>query len=153
MFDAFSHDDAWELGHLLHARLSPIDRPTLISISLANGLIVFQATAGGANGAYGAGVQPDNETWVKRKRASVMRWGRSTWYLHCKFAGDEERFARTYGMSTGEAGKYAIHGGAVPERALGEEEVTALSTGYTAGKWVLEHVRPPLCCGLRAQWC
>lgn len=69
---------------------------------------------------------PDNETWVRRKRASVLRWGRSTWFLHCKFGGDEERFAKTYGMSTEQAGGYAIHGGAVPIYVKGVEGVVAV---------------------------
>ena len=69
---------------------------------------------------------PDNETWVRRKRASVLRWGRSTWFLHCKYAGDEARFAASFGMSTEQAGAYAIHGGAVPIYVRGVDGVVAV---------------------------
>lgn len=76
--------------------------------------------------ATGSGVTPDNEVWVARKRASVLRWGCSTWLLHCKFAGDEERFAARYGMGRDAAGRYAIHGGGVPIRVEGVEGVVAV---------------------------
>lgn len=56
---SFTAADAWELGHLLYARLLPLSagKPTLISIALANsGQVLFQA-------AVGAGTAPDNEVW------------------------------------------------------------------------------------------
>lgn len=117
-FDSFTTTDAYELGHLLHARLFAEPRPALISISLTNGLTLFQATTG-------TGVNPDNEVWVQRKRRSVLRWGTSTWMLHCKYKGDEAAFAAKNGLG-GEAGLYAIHGGAVPIRVQGVEGVVAV---------------------------
>ncbi|KAF6804000.1 duf967 domain protein [Colletotrichum sojae] len=120
---AFTAEDAFELGHLLHARLLPHARagkPTVVSIALANSQqILFQT-------AVGSGSLPDNETWVQRKRASVLRWGASTWLLHNKFAGDEARFAALFGMGAEQAGKYAIHGGGVPIRVKGVEGVVAV---------------------------
>lgn len=120
-FDAFSTADALELGHLLSARLRTLApaQPVLISIALANGLVVYQSTTG-------PGVKPDNELWVQRKRRSVMRWGLSTWLLHCKYNGDEEAFAAKFGMSRDVAGQYAIHGGAVPIHVAGVEGVVAV---------------------------
>ncbi|KAF4856297.1 UPF0303 protein [Colletotrichum siamense] len=120
----FTSEDAFELGHLLYARLLPFaaaGKPTVISIALANsgGQVLFQT-------AVGSGSLPDNETWVQRKRASVLRWGASTWLLHNKFAGDEAAFAARFGMSTEQAGKYAIHGGGVPIRVQGVEGVVAV---------------------------
>lgn len=119
MFDAFTHSDAWELGHLLHAKLTPDPRPTLINISLANGLTLYQSTTG-------PGVTPDNERWVSRKRNSVMRWGVSSWLWHCKFEGDEAAFAAKFGFSPEVAGQFAIHGGGVPIRVKGVEGVVAV---------------------------
>ncbi|CAJ2506737.1 Uu.00g079230.m01.CDS01 [Anthostomella pinea] len=119
---SFTMDDAWELGHLLYARLLPFssEKPTLISISLANGgQVVFQC-------AVGSGVMPDNETWVQRKRNSALRWGCSTWFMHCKFEGQEDKFREKYGLSQEQAAGYAIHGGAVPIRVQGVEGVVAV---------------------------
>lgn len=122
--ESFTAEDAWELGHLLHARLLPFalvnQKPTVVSIALANSQqILFQT-------AVGPGTLPDNETWVQRKRNSVLRWGSSTWLLHNKFGGDEVRFATLFGMSAEQAGKYAIHGGGVPIRVKGVEGVVAI---------------------------
>ncbi|SPO04360.1 related to DUF967 domain protein [Cephalotrichum gorgonifer] len=118
-FDAFTSVDAWELGNLLYARLAPEPRPALISITLANGLTVFQTTTG-------AGVNPDNEVWVQRKRRSVMRWGCSSWFLNCKYAGDQAAFAAKFGLSDEQAAGYAIHGGAIPIRVRGVEGLVAV---------------------------
>lgn len=120
--ESFTTEDAWELGHLLYARLLPFaaQKPTLISIALANsGQVLFQT-------AVGSGTAPDNEIWVARKRSSVLRWGSSTWLLHCKYNGDEEAFRAKFGMSEEQAGKYAIHGGAVPIRVKGVEGIVAV---------------------------
>ncbi|MBE3050327.1 heme-binding protein [Candidatus Bathyarchaeota archaeon] len=118
-FDAFTATDASNLGLLLYARLASEPRPALISITLANGVTVFQM-------ATGPGVQPDNEVWVQRKRRSVLRWGCSTWSLNLKFAGDEDVFAAKFGMGREQAGAYAIHGGGVPIRVRGVEGVVAV---------------------------
>ncbi|KZL66980.1 DUF967 domain-containing protein [Colletotrichum tofieldiae] len=124
ILSSFTYEDAFELGHLLHARLLPFalknGKPTVISIALANNQqILFQT-------AVGPGTLPDNETWVQRKRNSVLRWGCSTWLLHNKLGGDEQLFASKFGMSTEQAGKYAIHGGGVPIRVKGVEGVVAV---------------------------
>ena len=68
---------------------------------------------------------PDNEHWVARKRKTVLRWGVSTWYMHCKFEGDEPAFAAKYGLGTS-ANEYAIHGGGIPIRVTGVEGVVAV---------------------------
>ncbi|KAK8094026.1 hypothetical protein PG997_000711 [Apiospora hydei] len=123
VLDSFTADDAWELGHLLYARLLPLvaakGRPTLISIASATGHVLFQA-------AVGAGTQLDNTVWIQRKRATVLRFGCSTWLMHCKFGGDEEAFRAKYTLSPDLAAGYAIHGGGVPIRVRGVEGVVAV---------------------------
>ncbi|KAK3317398.1 hypothetical protein B0T19DRAFT_291061 [Cercophora scortea] len=124
VFSSFTADDAWHLGNLLRTRLAPLvhhnNTPTLISISLANSnQVVFQCVSG-------PGTTPDNETWVQRKRNSVLRFGCSTWYLHCKYAGNEEAFRLKFGMGAEQASQYAIHGGAIPIRVAGVEGIVAV---------------------------
>ncbi|KAI0401764.1 hypothetical protein F4802DRAFT_404460 [Xylaria palmicola] len=122
---SFTASDAWELGHLLYARLlpfsaSPGNKPTVISIATAGGEhVLFQA-------AVGAGTTPDNDVWVRRKRAAVLRFGSSSWLLHCKFAGDEAAFRHKFGLGEEGAGAYAIHGGGVPIRVAGVEGIVAV---------------------------
>ncbi|KAI4865664.1 hypothetical protein F4820DRAFT_419786 [Hypoxylon rubiginosum] len=122
LLESFTVEDAWELGHLLYARLLPFSaqKPTLISIALANSdHVLFQC-------AVGSGTAPDNELWVQRKRNTVLRFGTSTWLQHCKFAGDEEAFRVKFGMSPVQAENYAIHGGGVPIRVKGVEGIVAV---------------------------
>ncbi|KPM39028.1 hypothetical protein AK830_g7532 [Neonectria ditissima] len=121
-FSSFTTEDALELGHLLLARLLPIakERPAVISISLANsGQVVFQSVTG-------SGIVPDNEHWLRRKRNTVLRFGLSTWFMHCKFKGDEEAFAAKFAIGDEKKGDYAIHGGAVPIHVHGVEGVVAV---------------------------
>ncbi|ROW09320.1 hypothetical protein VPNG_05862 [Cytospora leucostoma] len=119
IFDSFTVQDAWILGNLLRSRLLPFPTATLISIALANGTVIFQT-------ATGSGVVPDNEIWVQRKRNTVLRWGNSSWFMHCKYDGDEAAFKAKSGMSEDQASKYSIHGGAVPIHVQGVEGVVAV---------------------------
>ncbi|CAL3962262.1 hypothetical protein PZA11_000528 [Diplocarpon coronariae] len=119
VFEQFTTNDAWELGSALRSRLLPIPTPVVINIALANQNQVLFHTC------THPGVMPENENWVQRKRKTVLRWGCSTWYMHCKFDGDEFAFRDKYGLGNS-AGEYAIHGGGVPIRVTGVEGVVAV---------------------------
>ncbi|KAK2628102.1 hypothetical protein QTJ16_002748 [Diplocarpon rosae] len=119
VFEQFTTNDAWELGSALRSRLLPIPTPVVINIALANQNQVLFHTC------THPGVMPENENWVQRKRKTVLRWGCSTWYMHCKFDGDEFAFRDKYGLGSS-AGEYAIHGGGVPIRVTGVEGVVAV---------------------------
>ncbi|KAF4445684.1 hypothetical protein FALBO_17154 [Fusarium albosuccineum] len=120
---SFTTEDAFELGNLLYARLYPFaleGKPTLISISLVNSSQVLYQTV------TGPGVMPDNESWVQRKRNTVLRFGNSTWFMHNKFKGDEEAFAAKFAIGDSQKGNYAIHGGGIPIRVQGVEGIVAI---------------------------
>ncbi|KAH8649342.1 hypothetical protein BX600DRAFT_529985 [Xylariales sp. PMI_506] len=120
-FESFTVEDAWELGHLLYAHLLPISKkePVLVSIVLASsGQTLFQACVGST--------VIDNENWIRRKRNTVLRWGRSSWWWHCAFNGDENKFRDLFNMSVEQSSEYAIHGGAIPIRVKGVEGVVAV---------------------------
>ncbi|KAH6668183.1 hypothetical protein B0J14DRAFT_600013 [Halenospora varia] len=119
VFEHFTTEDAWALGSALRNRLLPIPTPVVINISLANQNQTLFHTC------THSGVMPDNDSWVARKRKTVLRWGVSTWYMHCKFDGDEFAFRDKYGLGNS-AGEYAIHGGGVPIRVTGVEGVVAV---------------------------
>ncbi|KAG9242722.1 hypothetical protein BJ878DRAFT_535712 [Calycina marina] len=119
IFEHFTTQDAWLLGSALRERLMSFPTPVVINISLANqNQILFHTCTH-------SGVTPDNDRWVARKRKTVFRWGVSTWYMHCKFDGDEIAFREKYGLGNS-AGEYAIHGGGVPIRVTGVEGVVAV---------------------------
>ncbi|KZV62769.1 hypothetical protein PENSPDRAFT_678204 [Peniophora sp. CONT] len=115
----FTADDAWEIGTALRTRLLAFSTPVVINITLANSnqLLFHTATR--------SGTAPDNDQWVARKRATVLRWGSSTWYMHNKLQGDEAAFAAKY-MLGERAGGYAIHGGGWPVRVKGVEGVVGV---------------------------
>lgn len=94
-------------------------RPALISISTTGGQTLFQSVTG-------PGTTPDNEVWVRRKRATVLRFGTSSWLQGRKYKGDEAAFAAKFGLGPEQAGQYAIHGGGAPIRVAGVEGVVAV---------------------------
>lgn len=63
---------------------------------------------------------------MRRKRATVLRFGVSSWLMGRKYAGDEAAFAAKFGLGPEQAGEYAIHGGAVPIRVKGVDGVVAV---------------------------
>jgi uncharacterized protein (UPF0303 family) len=99
---------AFQLGCALRNRLLSFDKPTVIHISTISTPphVLFHSVTH-------SGTALDNDFWVARKRNAVIRWQASTWQLHNKFEGDEDKFKTKLGL--GETAKeYAIHGGGVP---------------------------------------
>lgn len=91
VFPSFTADTAWALGNALRARLAALPGPVVVSIASTNGshLLFHTVTRGGT--------APDNDAWVRRKRAAVERWGCSTWLLQNKFGGDEDAWRSKFG--------------------------------------------------------
>ena len=118
-FPSFTAATAWNVGNALRNRLLAFPSPTVINITLANSnQLLFHAVTH-------SGTQPDNDLWVARKRATVLRWGFSTWYMHNKMNGDEAKFRTKY-MLGDNAGQYAIHGGGFPIRVKGVEGIVGV---------------------------
>lgn len=107
---------------MLYARLYPFsaEQPAVISIALANSSQVLY------HAVVGSGTRPDHADWVVRKRNTVLRWNKSTWYWHCKWKGDEDYFRSLFSMSVDQSSQYSIHGGGVPIRVHGVEGVVAV---------------------------
>ncbi|KAF7553236.1 hypothetical protein G7Z17_g3774 [Cylindrodendrum hubeiense] len=118
--ESFTAEDAIVLGNLLLARLMPYakEQPAIISIAHANSHVVFQS-------ATGPGTVLENESWVRRKRNTIMRFGRSSWYMQCMFEGDQEKFFSLFAIGPETRSEYAIAGGGVPIRVKGVEGVVA----------------------------
>ena len=122
----FTADTAWELGCLLRTRLqrappgtNGAPRPAVVNITLANSSqLLFHCTTA-------RGTAPDNDAWVARKRAAVLRWGTSTWFMHNKYGGNEDKFRAKF-MLGDRAGEYAIHGGGFPVRVKDVEGVVGV---------------------------
>lgn len=97
----FTADDAFAIGVHLRERLRALSQqPAVVNIALANNNNLLFHTASRS------GVLPDNDSWVARKRKTVLRWGVSSWYMHNKMGGDEAAFRSKY-MLGESAGEYA----------------------------------------------
>lgn len=94
-------------------------RAALISIGTTAGPTLYQSVTG-------PGALPDNEVWVARKRAAVLRFGVSSYMLGRKYDGNEAAFAAKMGLAPEQAARYAIHGGGIPIRVEGVEGVVAV---------------------------
>jgi len=115
---------AFKLGYNLRTRLLTFERPAVVDISTIStpGHVLFHAVSTMINACNcytnldkvtHSGTALDNDFWVSRKRAAVIRFNASTWRLQNQFEGDEEKFKAKMGL--GETAKdYAIHGGGVP---------------------------------------
>ncbi|GBE78922.1 UPF0303 protein [Sparassis crispa] len=120
IFPSFTAQIAFDLGCLIRTRLQAASpKPAVVNITLANSnQLLFHA-------ATGSGTQADNDQWVARKRAAVLRWGSSTYALHLKFNGNEALFASKSQLGP-RAGEYAIHGGGMPVKVRGVEGVVGV---------------------------
>ncbi|KAF2023469.1 DUF336 domain-containing protein [Setomelanomma holmii] len=121
---------AFQLGVALRTRLLTFDKPAVIHISTVStpAHILFHAVTH-------TGTTLDNDFWVSRKRNAVIRFGCSTWQLHNKFnGGDEKLFAKKMGL--GESAKeYAIHGGGVPVYVKGCDTPVAVCVVSGLKQW------------------
>lgn len=97
----FTADDAFDIGIQIRERLRQLSQqPAVVNVTLANSNnLLFHATSR-------PGVLPDNDSWVARKRKTVLRWGVSSWYMGKKMGGGEVAFREKY-MLGETAGEYA----------------------------------------------
>ncbi|MCJ1319581.1 hypothetical protein MMC15_004917 [Xylographa vitiligo] len=120
IFPSFTSDTAFAVGmHIRNRLLATASKPAVINVSFANpSQLLFHACSK-------SGTSPENDTWVAKKRKTVLRWGCSSYLMHQRFGGNEELFADTYALGS-QAGGYAIYGGGVPVRVEGFEGVVAV---------------------------
>jgi uncharacterized protein (UPF0303 family) len=105
-FDAFDLSTAWVLGKLLYDLCSERKFGVAIDISL-HGMPVFYVALPGST--------PDNANWIRRKRAMVLRYFRSSYAsgLDLKKAG---KTVSDSGLSPDD---FAPHGGSFPINVIG----------------------------------
>jgi uncharacterized protein (UPF0303 family) len=113
-FAHFTCEHAWVIGNILRNALRTADATAIIHISLSSSQTLFHAPSM-------PGMMPDDETWVARKGATVLRWGHSTWWMACRFSHDTREFEKYHGLADGDRGKYTIEGGGYPVFVKGVE--------------------------------
>ncbi|GAA6005363.1 hypothetical protein JCM10207_002953 [Rhodosporidiobolus poonsookiae] len=115
VFLSFTSTDAFELGVRLRTTLAahPSKAPCVIEITTAGGQRLFFA-------ASGEGTAFEHGEIVRRKRASVLRWGKSTASLYLQWP---EGVPAVFGAKDAD---YLCHGGGFPVRIKGVEPIVAV---------------------------
>ena len=109
----FDSNLAWEIGNA--ARNLAIEKfpesPVVVDITLTSGQVLFHATSGN-------GTALDNDDWVRRKRNSVFKFGKSSLFMGAKVRLKGVPISDALYVS---ATDYAVHGGSVPIRLKGSD--------------------------------
>ena len=105
--DRFDHDDAFRLGMKLVERARAAAMPLTIQVTRVH-QVLFQAAM--------PGTVLDNDHWVRRKTATVYRFGHSSFYMGVSCRARGVTLAERYGVDPAD---YAEHGGAFPVRVRG----------------------------------
>ena len=101
-FTRFGADDAWELGSALVARGRAEGLPIAVDIT-RNRHQLFHAALAGAT--------PDNDSWIRRKRRVVHRFGHSSLLVRQASIERGTTFEAEFGL---DPARYAAHGGGFP---------------------------------------
>ncbi|QUJ69406.1 heme-degrading domain-containing protein (plasmid) [Photobacterium sp. GJ3] len=103
----FNHETAWALGSLLKTLAE--SRQASVAIEVYGfGQVLFSYAMPETNS--------DHLDWIRRKRNSVLRYGKSSYYLGCYNAQKQRVFESQPHVN---AMDYCAHGGAFPIRIKG----------------------------------
>jgi uncharacterized protein (UPF0303 family) len=112
VFDEFTHATAWELGSLITAAAITAGHAVGIDIRRP-GLVLFRSAL--------PGITADQDEWIARKAAVVLRMEASSALVEARFSG--------YGIDPATGGwlgpDYAVTGGSFPIRVRGAGVVAA----------------------------
>ncbi|WUH93379.1 heme-degrading domain-containing protein [Streptomyces sp. NBC_00433] len=103
----FTNDDAWRLGSLLVSLARERGAPVAIDIR-RGGQQLFHCALDGTS--------PDNDAWLERKAAVVLRYGTSSLAVGERFRAKGTTFEASSHL---DPALFAAHGGAFPLRVAG----------------------------------
>ncbi len=101
-FAAFNAETAWALGCRIRELATQTPKPVAIGIWLASQTLFYTGTSG---------VTPSNEDWLRRKRNTVLRFGRSSLLVGSELVRSGSTLEAKQGLGLAE---YAAHGGGFP---------------------------------------
>jgi uncharacterized protein (UPF0303 family) len=106
--DAFNSDIAWAIGSATRkiAIEKYGDQSLVIDITLSSGQVLFHTCTNGD-------AELDNDEWVNRKKRTVLRFGKSSFYMGQKLRIKGKSIEDALYISPVD---YATHGGSVPIR-------------------------------------
>jgi uncharacterized protein (UPF0303 family) len=101
-FERFDPATAWELGALLREMTIERGAEVVVDVHL-HAMPVFYCAM--------PGTTADNASWVRRKRAVVLRFFQASYGMGLKLAQQNTSIEEKYGLSGAD---YATHGGSFP---------------------------------------
>ncbi|HEY5331000.1 MAG TPA: heme-degrading domain-containing protein [Acidobacteriaceae bacterium] len=101
-WDGFDADVAWRLGSVMREMLVERGAGGTVEIEVA-GQVLFTAATIGAT--------PGQADWIRRKRNTVRRFGRSSYAVGRQLERDGETMEARHGLTLAD---YAAHGGGFP---------------------------------------
>jgi uncharacterized protein (UPF0303 family) len=101
-FDQFGAETAWLVGSKLRAEAVRLGAGMLFEVQVG-GRVLFTGATGDVTVSQG--------DWIRRKRNTVMWFGKSSYWVGLKMAANSWTLESRYGMSLSE---YAIDGGGFP---------------------------------------
>ena len=123
VFERFDHADAWRLGSAITERAIAAGHRVAIDIRRP-GLILFRAALAGAT--------EDQEHWVRRKAAVVLRLESSSALIAAEIAS---RGGDPFAVGWLDPREYALAGGSFPVRVRGVGVVAAVTvSGMTSAE-------------------
>ncbi|KAK6879026.1 UPF0303 protein [Candida tropicalis] len=119
-FQTFNSETAWNLGSCARklANEKYPGKSILINITLSDGHVLFQT-------AVGKGTTIDNDKWVQRKINTVLRFGKSSFYIGQKLRIKEKSIEDANFVSSFD---YASHGGSVPLKLVNFDSIIGALT-------------------------
>jgi uncharacterized protein (UPF0303 family) len=117
ILSSFNADVAFELGSLIRQRCLEYSQPVTINITLANQQVFFHALSR-------PGTNLDNQHWIQRKQRTVLRFGRSSFYMGTKLRKQGRTIETAFQIRDYE--QYSVHGGGFPIRVRGTEGVVGV---------------------------
>ncbi len=108
-FSTFTTEMAWQIGAALREDAVARGASMTFEIALA-GRLLFQAVVGEC-------AAPGQADWIRRKRNTVLRFGRSTYAMGLELARAGLTLEQRHGGLT--ESEYAMHGGGMPLTMVG----------------------------------
>ena len=106
-FAAFDADTAWQLGGVLRSKLVERGAGATVEIEIAGQVLFTCATVG---------AKPGQADWIRRKRNTVQKFGRSTYAIGRMLERDGQTLEGLHGLDIKD---YAAHGGGFPIVVVG----------------------------------
>lgn len=101
---------AWNIGLLARELAQSFSKPIVIDVTLTNGQVVFHSPSK-------PGSCLDNDQWIIRKKKTVLRFAKSSFYMGRKLALKEKAAGKSLTLESTffvDSLEYATHGGSVP---------------------------------------